>query len=92
MILVSSAAASDIERVRKFLEVKNPDAATRAVGRIWEALKQAECFPEMGKRIKGNLRQIVVRFGQGGYIVRYRIRPNGVIFVTRIWHGREERR
>jgi plasmid stabilization system protein ParE len=91
MILVSPGAASDIERVRKFLEAKNPDAAARAISTIWAALQRAERFPEIGKTIKGGLRQIVVPFGQRGYIVRYRIRPNDVILVTRIWHGREER-
>jgi plasmid stabilization system protein ParE len=92
MILFSSEAVSDIERVRKFLDVKNPDAAVRAIGAIWAALERLEHFPEIGKPIKdGRIRQIIVRFGQRGYIVRYRIQPNDVIFVTRIWHGLEAR-
>jgi hypothetical protein len=32
------------------------------------------------RRAKGNLRQMVIRFGQRGYIVRYRIRPNGLSY------------
>ena len=93
MILFSSEAVSDIERVREFLYIKNPDAAARAIGAIWAALERVEHFPEIGKPIKnGSIRQIIVRFGQRGYVVRYRIQPNDVIFVTRIWHGLEARR
>lgn len=93
MILFSSEAASDIERVREFLHIKNPDAAARAVRAIWAALERVEHFPEIGKPIEdGRIRQIIVRFGRRGYIVRYRIRPNDIIFVTRIWHGLEDRR
>jgi len=92
MILFSSEAVSDIERVRKFLDIRNPEAAARAIAAIWAALRQVEHFPEIGKPIKNSgIRQIVVRFGRRGYIVRYRAQSNDVIFVTRIWHGLESR-
>ncbi|WP_426013129.1 hypothetical protein [Caulobacter sp. DWR2-3-1b2] len=32
-----------------------------------------------------------IPFGQGGYIIRYRVTSDRVI-ITRIWHGLEERR
>jgi len=39
-----------------------------------------------------NIRQIVIRFGTSGYIVRYAITADsGDVLVTRIWHGREAR-
>ncbi|MEA2729968.1 MAG: hypothetical protein QOF70_4443 [Acetobacteraceae bacterium] len=35
-----------------------------------------------------DIRQIVVRFGASGYIVRYAILSgDGDILITRIWHG-----
>jgi plasmid stabilization system protein ParE len=92
MILYSSEALSDIDRVRTFLEAKNPDAAARAVRAIREALEQVEYFPKIGKPKGRGIREIVVRFGQRGYIIRYRIEPNGAILATRIWHGLEARR
>jgi plasmid stabilization system protein ParE len=85
MILYSSEALSDIERVRTFLEVKNLDAAARALRAIRKRLEQVECFPKMGKPKGSGVREVVVHFGQRGYIVRYRIEPNGAIYVTRIW-------
>ncbi len=39
------------------------------------------------------LRQIVVRFGTSGYIVRYAVLADSQdILITRIWHGREARK
>ena len=93
MILFSSEALSDLERIRKFLDLRNPDAAKRALRAIWAALEQVEHFPEIGHPTKDRrIRQIIVRFGKRGYIVRYRVRPtDGAVFVTRVWHGREAR-
>jgi plasmid stabilization system protein ParE len=93
MILYSSNAVSDIDRVRNFLEVRNPQAAIRALRSIRSALARIEATPYIGKPTKApDIRQIVVRFGRYGYIVRYRVLPpDETIFVTRIWHGREAR-
>jgi plasmid stabilization system protein ParE len=93
MILFSSEALSDIDRVRTFLEVRNPDAAVRALRAIWMALERVEGFPEIGQPTSDRrIRQILVRFGRRAYVVRYRIlQPGGAIFVTRIWHSREAR-
>ncbi len=93
MILFSSDALFDIERVRNFLEIRNPQAAIRAMRAIWAALGPVETMPYIGKPTKDrNIRQITVRFGRRGYIVRNRVLPpDDAIFVTRIWHGREAR-
>lgn len=93
MILFSSEAVSDIERVRSFLQPRNPDAALRAVRAIWRALEQVEAFPEIGQPTKDPaIRQIRVRFGRRGYVVRYRVLASDeAVFVTRVWHGRERR-
>jgi toxin ParE1/3/4 len=60
---------------------------------IRAALARAEATPLIGKLTKEpGVRQIVVRFGRYGYIVRYSVLSSGqTIFVTRIWHGREAR-
>jgi toxin ParE1/3/4 len=36
------------------------------------------------------VRQIVIRFGTSGYIVRYVAEADDIV-ITRIWHGREAR-
>jgi plasmid stabilization system protein ParE len=93
MILLSPDAVEDIERLRAFLDQKNPDAARRALALIWKALDRLQEFPDLGMRTgDADIRQIVVRFGSSGYIVRYVALPeNENILITRIWHGRESR-
>lgn len=93
MILFSPAAVEDIERLRTFLDSANPGAAKRALARIWAAIERLPDLPAMGKATDdGEIRQIVVRFGASGYIVRYAVIPeNGDILITRLWHGREMR-
>jgi len=46
-------------------------------------------MPHIGRpTTDARIRQIVVRFGRRGYIVRYRILPpDDAILVTRVWHG-----
>jgi hypothetical protein len=50
-------------------------------------------FPDLGMPTEdADIRQIVVRFGSSGYIVRYAAMPaDRNILITRIWHGREAR-
>jgi plasmid stabilization system protein ParE len=39
-----------------------------------------------------DIRQIVIRFGASGYIVRYAIlHETSDVLITRVWHGREAR-
>ena len=65
MILYSSDAILDIRRVRTFLEIRNPQAANRAMRAIMTALDHVEAMPLIGKATKEpNIRQIVVRFGR----------------------------
>ena len=60
---------------------------------IWTAIDRLQEFPDLGMRTEdAEIRQIVVRFGSSGYIVRYAALPgDGNILITRIWHGREAR-
>ncbi len=93
MILFSPDAVEDVERLRSFLDQGNPDAARRALVAIWAAIDRLQEFPDLGMPTgDADIRQIVVRFGAGGYIVRYAALPeDGNILITRIWHGRETR-
>jgi plasmid stabilization system protein ParE len=93
MILLSPDAAQDVERLQAFLDQNNPDAAHRALALIWTAIERLQEFPAMGMPTKdAGIRQIVVRFGASGYIVRYNVRSEtNDILITRVWHGREMR-
>ncbi|MBI1202185.1 MAG: type II toxin-antitoxin system RelE/ParE family toxin [Rhodopseudomonas sp.] len=93
MILFSPDAAADIERVREFLDINNPEAAKRALYTIFAALERVEDFPDLGRPTEDtDIRQIVIPFGAAGYIVRYTLLPErGDLLVLRLWHGREAR-
>ncbi len=93
MILFSPDAVDDVERLRAFLDQSSPDAAQRALASIWTAIERLQEFPDLGMPTEdADIRQIVVRFGSSGYIVRYAALPaDGNILITRIWHGREAR-
>ena len=92
MIVLSADAVDDVERLRSFLDRNNPDAAQRALALIWTATDRLQEFPELGMPTEdAEIRQIVVRFGASGYIVRYAALPDRDILITRIWHGREAR-
>ncbi len=93
MILLSPDAEEDVERLRTFLIQENPDAARRALDVIWAAIDRLQDFPALAMATEdADIRQIVVRFGTSGYIVRYVILPKtNDVLVTRVWHGREAR-
>jgi toxin ParE1/3/4 len=93
MILLSRDAVQDVERVRTFLNKANPDAARRALELIWATIERLRDFPSLGIPTEDpDIRQLVIRFGASGYIVRYAILPDtGDVLITRIWHGREAR-
>jgi plasmid stabilization system protein ParE len=60
---------------------------------IWTAIDRLQEFPALGMPTEdADIRQIVIRFGASGYIVRYAILAETAdILITRIWHGRESR-
>jgi plasmid stabilization system protein ParE len=93
MILLSRDAVKDVERLRAFLDHANPNAAKRALALIWAAIEKLQDFPALGMPTDDpEIRQIVIRFGASGYIVRYVVLPETTdILVTRVWHGREAR-
>ena len=74
MILLSRDAVLDVERVRSFLDRSNPEAARRALSLIWTTVEKLQEFPALGTPTKDpDIRQIVIRFGSSGYIVRYAV-------------------
>lgn len=93
MIVLSPEALTDVERLRTFLDQENPEAARRALALIWTAIDRLNDFPALGMPTEdADIRQLVIRFGASGYIVRYAtLAETKDILITRIWHGREAR-
>ena len=93
MIVFSPDALEDVARLRSFLDQNNLRAAQRAMTLMFTAIERLQDFPDRGRGTDDpGIRQIVLKFGASGYVVRYAVLPeSGDIVITRVWHGREAR-
>jgi plasmid stabilization system protein ParE len=93
MIIFSPDALENVARLRSFLNEANQGAAQRAMTLILAAIERLQELPDRGRRTDdADIRQIVIRFGASGYVIRYAVLPEtNDILITRIWHGREAR-
>ena len=83
-------ALADLKRMHDFLVVKDVVVATRAIARLRQTAALLESTAELGRPMKdGAGRELVVMFGAGSYVLRYRIARSGVVVVLRVWHSRE---
>ena len=85
-------ALEDIQRLRLFLEERNPTAANRAGLILQTGAKRLADFPEIGYPMNDGTdrRELFLPFGTGGYILRY-ITDMEVIVIIRAWHSKEQR-
>lgn len=87
-VIVTRAAQRDLERLRKFLQGKNPQASRRAAQAIKDGIKKIAAQPE-GYRPVLDMpyhRELVIEFGSRGYIAHYYYQPGGDILILRIKH------
>ncbi|MGH7815032.1 MAG: type II toxin-antitoxin system RelE/ParE family toxin [Candidatus Binataceae bacterium] len=88
-------AVADLQRLRRFIQPKNPDAARRAALQILAGVKILEQHPEAGKPVEDppGFRDLFIPFGARGYVLRYRLEePAGGVVIVRVWHGLEQRK
>lgn len=91
-IIVTEGAAEGLERCRRFLDSKAPEAARRAGQAIERQLLLLETgtgigrpFPEMPE-----LRELVIAFGDSGYVALYRHEPaDDTVYVLAFRHQKE---
>ena len=85
-------ALADVERLHDFLVRKDPTVAARAVRAILDGAGRLQELPELGRPLADGTdrRELVVRFGAGAYVLRYRIDRDAAVII-RVWHSREAR-
>jgi len=85
-------ALGDIERLYGFLLKKDALAAERVVRTISSGSDQLQDLPEIGRPMGDGTgrRELIIPFGAGAYILRYRIDGKAVVII-RVWHNREAR-
>jgi plasmid stabilization system protein ParE len=87
----SIQSINDLNRLRRFLDVKNSEAGRRAVATIRQRCRILIDYPRIGRSVShaGDEREWPIRFGSGGYIVLYRI-TGDQITVLAVRHMRED--
>lgn len=81
----------NIDRLRLFLEPKDPDAAKRAARAISDGVNLLTVTPNIGvpvPRLGADVREWRIRFGQAGYVVLYQVRTDEVLILA-VRHQRE---
>jgi plasmid stabilization system protein ParE len=86
----TSKALSDLSRLFEFLAPVNRQAAARTVQSLTSAPMRIIDHPRIGERLDEFTPREVRRLLIGHYEMRYELN-NGVLYVLRIWHTREER-
>jgi addiction module RelE/StbE family toxin len=84
-------AMKDLKRLRDFIDQHNPEAAKRAAKTIVESTSKLTEFPLLGKVINElpDYRDLFIRFGAAGYVLRYRVEEN-IVYIVNIKHYRED--
>ena len=89
-VVYSARALFHLERAFELLASENPDAAIAAASAIRSAVENLAAHPLVGRRVHGVIRELVISYGQTGYIALYRfIVPQDEVRVLAIRHQRE---
>lgn len=91
-VVVTAGAAQGLERCRQFLTAKAPEAARRAGQAIERQFLLLETTPDIGRPFAGmpELREMVVAFGDSGYVALYRHEPaDDAVYVLALRHQKE---
>lgn len=91
-VIVTEGAVEGLERCRRFLTVKAPEAAKRAGQAIERQFLLVETAPDIGRPIPEmpELRELVIAFGDSGYVALYRHEPaDDAVYVLAFRHQKE---
>jgi len=91
-VIVTEGAGQGLERCRRFLAAKKPQASRRAGQAIERQFLLLETTPDTGRPLPESpeLRELVIGFGDSGYIALYRFDPAAdAVYVLAFRHQKE---
>ena len=91
-VIVTEGAAEGLERCRRFLAAKAPEAARRAGQAIEQQFLLLETAPDIGRPLPDmpELLELVIAFGDSGYVALYRHEPaDDAVYVLAFRHQKE---
>jgi plasmid stabilization system protein ParE len=71
-VVYSAYAVENIERAMQVLREKTPELAVASAAAIRSAVENLATHPLIGRRVEGDLRELVISYGATGYIALYR--------------------
>jgi plasmid stabilization system protein ParE len=87
----AEGTADDFERIHSFYSNIDLELGARALLAIREQVRLLSTMPEIGRREAGAFRLLPIRFGRGGFQVRYEFVPQlNLVLVLAIRHQREQ--
>ena len=90
LVVVTSNAVSDLERLRSFLVDSDPAAANQTIELILAGISVIADHPLIGRPVESNYRELVISRGRSGYIALYRYHETrDAVLVLAIRHQRE---
>ncbi len=91
-LIWAPGAAADVQRLYRFLQPKNPDAARRAIQAIRSGVKVLTLQARMGRPVEDmpdEFREWLIDFGDSGYVARYHVDAHGDITILAVRHQKE---
>jgi plasmid stabilization system protein ParE len=89
-IVYSRRALENLARSFEFLLSDNPQAALAAADAIESAVNTLAAHPLVGRRVEGDIRELVISFGATGYIALYRfVVQEDEVRILALRHQRE---
>lgn len=89
-VVYSARAVDHLERAFEFLAQSDPTIALNAASAIQSAVSTLAAHPLIGRRVAGEIRELVISFGKSGYVALYRFIPHlDVVRVLAIRHQHE---
>ena len=91
-VIVTEGAAEGLERCRRFLSTKAPEAAKRAGQVIEQQFRLLETAPDIGRPFPEmpELRELVIAFGDSGFVALYCHEPvHNAVYVLAFRHQKE---
>jgi len=89
-VVCSACSLGHLERAFELLRNENPEASVAAADAIRSAVDSLGAHPLLGRRVHGDIRELVLSYGATGYIALYRfLVPQDEVRILAIRHQRE---
>lgn len=89
-VFYSARALADLDHLFDFLVQRNPTVAVKAAALIVDAIEVLARHPNIGRPVRGDLRELVISHGRTGFVALYRVlRQRDRVEVLALRHQRE---